>query len=174
MLLLVYCWLPVWIAMQTSNNLQATISKTVHPMLSRHCLSCLSYPVLSCLSVLTLVYCGQTVGWIKMELGVKVGLGPGHIVLDGDPAPPKGHSPPQFSADVCCVQTAGWIEMPLGLGPGNIVLDLDPVPPSKKIAQQPFPTFRPVFLAYVHCGDLWPNSWMDQDTTWYGGRTRPR
>ena len=27
-----------------------------------------------CLSV-TLVYCGQTVGWIKMKLGVQVGLG---------------------------------------------------------------------------------------------------
>jgi len=42
---------------------------------------------LSCLSVLsvTLVY-GQTVGWIKMKLGMQAGLGPGHIVLDGDPA----------------------------------------------------------------------------------------
>ena len=29
--------------------------------------------------------CGQTVGWIKMPLGKEVGLGPGHIVLDGDP-----------------------------------------------------------------------------------------
>ena len=33
------------------------------------------------------VYCGQTAGWIKMPLGVEVGLGPGHIVLDGEPAP---------------------------------------------------------------------------------------
>jgi len=49
-------------------------------MLSDRCLSCLS--VLS----VTLVYCGQTVGWIKMKLGMQVGLGPGHIVLDGDPA----------------------------------------------------------------------------------------
>jgi len=31
-----------------------------------------------------------------MKLGMQVGLGPGHIVLDGDPAPSplKGHSPP--------------------------------------------------------------------------------
>jgi len=43
--------------------------------------------LLSCLSV-TLVYCGQTVGWIKMPLGVEVGLCLGAIVLDGDPAPP--------------------------------------------------------------------------------------
>jgi len=50
-----------------------------------------------CLSV-TLVHCGQMVGWIKMKLGMQVGLGPGHIVLDGDPAPPppKGQSPPNF------------------------------------------------------------------------------
>jgi len=40
------------------------------------------------------VCCGQTAGWIKMPPGREVGLGPGHIVLDGDPAPPppKGHS----------------------------------------------------------------------------------
>jgi len=25
------------------------------------------------------------VGWIKMPLGKEIGLGPGHIVLDGDP-----------------------------------------------------------------------------------------
>ena len=33
-----------------------------------------------------------------MPLGTEVGLGPGNIVLDGDPAPPplKGHSPPNF------------------------------------------------------------------------------
>jgi len=46
---------------------------------------CLSCPVLSVLSV-TLVYCCQTVGRIKMNLGMQVGLGHGHIVLDGDPA----------------------------------------------------------------------------------------
>jgi len=86
-----------------------------------------------CLSVLsvTMVYCGQTVGWIKMKLGMEIGLGPGHIVLDGDPAPlPKRGTAPQFSAHVCCGQTAGSIKMPLGtevdLGPGDIVLDGHP------------------------------------------------
>ena len=45
------------------------------------------------------VCCGQTAGWIKMPLGIELGLGPGHIVPNGDPAPPppKGHSP-QFSS----------------------------------------------------------------------------
>jgi len=42
-----------------------------------------------CLSVLSvkLVYCGQTVEWIKMKLGMQVGLGPGHIVLGVNPVP---------------------------------------------------------------------------------------
>ena len=44
------------------------------------------------------VYCGETVGWIKMSLSTNVGLGPGDIVLDGDPAPtpPKVAQPPIF------------------------------------------------------------------------------
>jgi len=49
-------------------------------MLSVRCLSC---PDLS----ETFVHCGHTVGQIKMKLGMQVGLGPGHIVLDADPAP---------------------------------------------------------------------------------------
>jgi len=57
----------------------------------------LYYRSVACLSVLsvTLVYCGQTVARIQMKLGTQVGLGPGHIVLDGNPsAPPaKGHTP---------------------------------------------------------------------------------
>jgi len=45
----------------------------------------------------TLVYCGQTVGRIKMKLGTEVGLGPGDIVLDEDLAlPQKGTQPPNF------------------------------------------------------------------------------
>jgi len=68
-----------------------------------------------------------------MKLGLQVGLVPGHIVLDGDPAPsPKGHSP-RFSAHICCGQMAVWIKMPLGmevgLGPGDIVLDGIAAPP---------------------------------------------
>jgi len=71
------------------------------------------------------------VGWIKMKLGIQVGIGPGNIVLGGDPAPPppKGHSP-QFSAHIYCGQTAGWIKMVLGmeigLSPGDFVLNKDP------------------------------------------------
>ena len=97
-----------------------------------------------------LMYCGQMVGWIKMPLGIEVGPGPGHIVLDMGPcSPKKGHSTPQFSAHVCCGQTAGWIKVPLrmevGLGPGNIVLDGDPAPPPQKGVQQ---LLSPHFLPF--------------------------
>ena len=50
------------------------------------------------------VPCDQAVGQITMPLGMQVGLGPGHIVLDGDLAPPhgKGHSTPTFRS-MCIV-----------------------------------------------------------------------
>jgi len=63
-----------------------------------------------------------------MKLRVQVGLGLGHIALDGDPGPPppKGHNP-QYSPHICCGQMARWIKMPLGmavaLDPSDIVLD---------------------------------------------------
>jgi len=54
----------------------------------------LCYRAVVCLSV-TLVCCGQTAGWIKMPLGKEVTLGPGDIVLNGDPAPlERGTVPP--------------------------------------------------------------------------------
>ena len=84
-----------------------------------------------------------------MNLGTQVGLGPGHIVLDGDPAPlPKKGRSPQFSAHFYCGQTAGWIKMALGMdGPRSrhIVLDWDPAPPPKK-------GHSPQFSANVRCG----------------------
>jgi len=109
----------------------------------------------------TLVYCGQRVGWIKMKFGMEVGLGPGHIVLDGDPAPPapKGHSCPIFGP---CLMPLG---MEKGLSPGDILVDGDPAPPPKKGTEPP-PIFDPCLL--------WPNGWIDKDATWYTCRHRPR
>ena len=71
------------------------------------------------------MYCGQTVAWVKMKLGVQVGLGPGHSMSDGDPTPrPKRGTALQFSPHICCGQMAGWIKMSLGmevgLGRGDI------------------------------------------------------
>ena len=181
-------------------------------MLSDRC------PVLSCpVLCVTFVYCGQTVGWIKMKLDMEAGLGPGRIILDGDPALPKRGDSPQFSVHVYCDQPAGWIKMPLGtevglgpsdivldgdpalpykgyrpqfwsmsvvaqrlggsrfkmplgtevgFGPGHFVLDGNPAPPPKRGTTPPSRVFGPCLL--------WPNGWMDQDATWYGGRLRPR
>jgi len=58
-----------------------------------------------------------------MALGMEVGIGSVHIVLDGDTAllPQKGAEPPNFGPSL-----------------------------------------------------LWPNGWMHQDASWYGGRPQPR
>ena len=125
------------------------------------------------------VYCGQTAGWIKMALGMEVVLGPGQIVLDGEPPPlpPKGGTVPRFLAHFYCGQMAGCIKIPLGievgLDPGHIVQDGNPAPP-KGQAQTPRPggrtAPRPIFGRCL----LWPNGWMDQDATWYEHRPRSR
>jgi len=77
-----------------------------------------------------------------MALGMEVGLGPGHILLDGDPAPP-----PKKVADrpLSIVAKRRWIKMPLGtevgLHPGYIVLDAA-CPPQKGTA----PNFWPMSI----------------------------
>jgi len=95
-----------------------------------------------------MVYCGQTVGRIKMKLGMQIGLSPGQTALAGIqlPAPHKrGTAAPTLEiygrmlclrpynvVRVYCGQTAGWIEMKLGtevgIGLRQIVLNRDPVP----------------------------------------------
>jgi len=90
---------------------------------------------------------------------------------DRDPAtlPKRGaEPPPQFLAHFYCGQTAGCIKMQLGtevgLSPGDFVSDGDPAPLPKKRAEPPI--FGPRLL--------WPNGWMDENTTLYGSRRRPR
>ena len=86
-----------------------------------------------------------------MVLDMEVGLGPGHIVLDGDVAalPQKGQNP-QFSAHFYRGQTAGCIKMPLGMDvglyPGDFVLDGDPVFPLQQRGRSPPPNFRPICI----------------------------
>jgi len=131
----------------------ATVCKTVCPMLSDRCLSV-------CLSV-TLMYCGQTVRWIKMKLGVQVGLGSGHIVLDGDPAPspPKGHSPSPI------IRLHGsWHLVWRWASVQPYCARRGPSCPPKMGAEPP-----PIFGPFLLC----PNGWMHQGATWYGGRPRP-
>ena len=102
-------------------------------------------PVLSCPLCLHGVLWPNGYVWIKMKLGSEVGLGPGHSILDGDPAPAKG-AQPQFLAYVHCGQTAACIKMPLGtevgLGPGHIVLDGDAAVSKRGTV----PNFRPMSI----------------------------
>jgi len=65
--------------------------------------------------------------WIKMSLGMELGLGPGDFVLDGEPVifPKQGRSPPpQFSAHFYCGQTAGCIKMPVLYGLCDVTTSL--------------------------------------------------
>jgi len=87
------------------------------------------------------------VGWIKMPLGMEVGLGPGDFVLDGDPAlpsPKRGQSPQIFGP--CLLWPNGWMPLgtELGLGLGHTVLDGDPGP-------LPHKGHSPRFSAHVYC-----------------------
>jgi len=129
-------------------NFWATVCKTVRPMLSDHCLSCLS---------VMLVYCCQMVGRIKMKLGMQVGLNPGCNVLDGSSSPPqkRGQSPPNFWPISVVAKWASWMDQDatgyesMGHIPGDFVLDREPTqfPPPQKGLNPP-----PQFLAHVYYG----------------------
>jgi len=138
----------------------ATVFKMVRHNLSEWCLSDLS---------VTLVYCGQTAPSIKMKLGTELGLGPSHIVLDGNPAhPKKGHSPRPILCP-CLLWPNAWMHQDATWYTGR------PRPrphcarsgtssPSKKGHSSPIIGQRL----------LQPNGWMHLDATWYGGRPLPR
>jgi len=79
-----------------------------------------------------------------MKLGMQEDLGPGDIVLDTDPAPPKGEQqPPLFGP--CLLWANGWIDQDAtwyGGRPqlGHLVLDCDPAPPKGA-----HPIYRPTY-----------------------------
>jgi len=92
-------------------------------------------------------------GWIKVPLGSEVDLGPGHTVLDGDPAPPSlppigAQQPPHFSArllwpNACMDQAATWYKVSSAQA---TLLDGNPAPPTER------GTAAPHFSAHVYCG----------------------
>jgi len=114
------------------------------------------------------VYCYQTAGWIKMALGMEVGLSPGHIVVDGEPAPlpqqggrPRIFGPFLLSPNGWMQQDATWYG---GRSqPRRLCGRWEPSFPSPKGAQPPI---------FVQC-PVWPNNWMDEDATWYRSRPGP-
>jgi len=103
---------------------------------------------LSVLSV-TLVYGGQRAGWIKMPLGTEVGLSPGDIVLDKDPASPKGGTAPIFGP--CLLWPNVWMDQDAiwyrgRHRPRPHCIRWGPSSPAKTTTQPP------QFSAYVCCG----------------------
>jgi len=122
----------------------ATVCKMVRSMLSDRCLSV-------GLSV-TLVYCGQTVGRIKMKLGMQDFAGrprpwPHRVRRrDSGPPPPKGHSHPIFGP--CLLWPNGWMDQDATwyedrprLRPHCVTWG--PSSPSQK-GHSPRPSFRPM------------------------------
>jgi len=81
--------------------------------------------------------------------------------------PPKmgAEPPPQFSPHVYCSQTTRWTKTALGievcLDPGHTLCYIGTQFPSPKREQMSL-----IFSPFL----LWPNGWMHQDATWYGGR----
>ena len=120
----------------------ATVCKTVHPMLSDPCPVCLFVCDVRAL---------WPNGWTtKMKLGMQVGLSPGHIVLDGDPAtPPQRGTAPQFSAHICRGQNGCMDQDATWYGdrrrPRRLCVIWGPRSPSPKGEQSP-PNFRPMFI----------------------------
>ena len=57
------------------------------------------------------IYCDQTAAWIKMPLGVEVGIGRGNIVLDAElrtQLHPQGAQPPNFGPRL--LWPNGWMD----------------------------------------------------------------
>jgi len=119
------------------------------------------------------ICCGQMAAWIKMSLGMELGLGPGDFVLDGDSLPlhkrGDGVPPPIFGP--CLLWPNGWMyEAGTWHGgrsqPRRHCVRWRPSPSRPKGGRAPSLIFGP-FL-------LWPDGWMHQDDTWYGFRPQPR
>jgi len=105
-----------------------------------------------------------------MPLGTEVGLGPGDIVLDGDPPPPpkkKGAQQPHTFRPMSIVTK--WLDASKchllwrKASADATLLDGDKLPRQEK-GVQPL-NFQPMYF--------WPNGWMSQDAIWYGGRPCP-
>jgi len=95
-------------------------------------------------------HCGQTAECIKAASGTDVGLAPGHIVLDGDPAllPQKVAEPPLGGPSL--LWPNGWRHQDVSVTwyggrpqPSDFVLDGDPAPPQKGGRA---PNFRPMSI----------------------------
>jgi len=111
----------------------------------------------------------------RWHLAWRCGLGPSHIVLDGDPAPlpQKGdRAPPVFAIfGPFLLSPNGWMHQDATWyggrpRPRRLCVQWGPIYPQFRGHTQHYPVFGPCLL--------WPNGWIDEDATWYGSRPRPR
>jgi len=103
------------------------------------------------------VYCGQMAEWMKTPLGTEVDLGPGHIVLDEDPAPPpakEAQQPPLFGP--CLL----WPLSPISATTELLLL---------KVRYRPLSPFTRCLLHY--CASTKAGS--SSNTMWPGSRPIP-
>jgi len=107
------------------------------------------------------VCCDQMAGWIKIPFGTKVGLGPGHIVLHGDPAP----QPPIFGR---CLLWQNGCPSPLLLSACNLPhLHLAPllvVTPFESLAVVWHCLHDPAFSHFSRMPRC--DGWMDRQIQW--------
>jgi len=128
-----------------------------------------------------------------MPLGTEIGLGPGHIMLYGDPATPlrKGHSPRPIFGPCLFVAKRSPIsataEHLLKCKCWYVVGVTVDYSFERDCTSYVFSfwadrffvkwfalCYRTVVLSLSNVGVLWPNGWMDPDETWHGGRPRTR
>jgi len=91
------------------------------------------------------ICCGQMAAWIKMSLGMELGLGQGDFVLDGDHAPlPQIFGP-------CLLRPNGWMNEAGTWHRGRprhrrLRVRWGPSPLPKKKGRSPLPNFRPISI----------------------------
>jgi len=118
-----------------------------------------------------------TKGWTYQDATryTEIGLGPGHIELDGDPAPRRKGAPPLFGSCLLWPNDRMDQDTTYYRGrrrPTRHCVEWAPSFPYGRgqTAQQP-PHFRGIQKPRPMS---WRNCWMDQDAKWYGGRPWPR
>jgi len=109
-----------------------------------------------------------------MKLGMQVGLGPGHIMLNGIQLLPRSGTTPSIFGP-CLLWPNGWMDQDVTWCGGrprprrHCVRwgSSSPPPPQKKAGASVLPcNFRPMSIVAM-------NDWMGEDATWYGSRPHP-
>ena len=111
------------------------------------------------------ICCGQIAGWIKVPLGMEVGLGPGDFVLMGIqlPSPKRGQSPYFRLMSIVAKRldvSRCHLVCRYRSQPGGLCVRWGPSSPSTKTGQSPLPDFRPMsIVAKLPDASRWHLAW---------------